>query len=156
MTLENFTAAASLLAAAFAGVAAWLSYRLAKKIRDELKSDEILVAGVLHHPELGHRDHSGCVLQTTLFNKSKRKAFIHNVRVLNRKGEAIHVSWAESIDSVGNPQGGSELIGVVDSVQLFVRHHDGEALSGAVLEVSHSFSPHPLVLKHDVLAGSSR
>jgi hypothetical protein len=119
--VDAITAILALLAAIFAGYAAWQSYRLAKSIRDELKSDEVLVAGILHNPDLLNLDHRNAVIQTTLFNKAKRKAFVHNVVVKNSKGAVIDVDWADKIDEYGNPQGGSNLIGVVDSAQLCIR-----------------------------------
>ena len=73
---EPLTTIFSLLAAVLSGIAAWPSYRLSSSIRNELKSDESLVAGVLGHPSLGHPDHENCVLLTTLFNRSKRKCFV--------------------------------------------------------------------------------
>lgn len=81
----------SMLAAILSGICAWLSYRPAMSIRSELKSDEIIVTGTLHNPVLDHPDQQNCVIQTTVFNKSKRKAFISRVRVYNNKNEAIEV-----------------------------------------------------------------
>ena len=52
----------SMLAAILSGICAWLSYRLAMSIRSELKSDEIIVTGVLHNPILGDSDHENCVI----------------------------------------------------------------------------------------------
>jgi hypothetical protein len=151
--LEAITAILALLAALFAGYAAWLSYRLAKSIRDELKSDEVLIGGVLHNPDLLHPDHQNAVIQTTLFNKAKRKAFVHAVVVKNSKGEIVDVDWADRIDQYGNPQGGSNLIGVVDSAELCIRTRDGQALREVTVEVSHSFPNSPLVLRYSIDPG---
>lgn len=48
------TLAASLaaLAAVFSGLCAFLSYRLARKIQNELKADEQIIAGTPIHPTL--------------------------------------------------------------------------------------------------------
>jgi hypothetical protein len=151
--IEALTTILAMLAAIFAGYAAWLSYRLAKSIRDELKSDEVLVAGVLHNPDLRHPDHQNAVLQTTIFNKSKRKAFIHAVTVTDHRGREIEVDWADRIDDVGNPQGGSNLIGVVDSTQLCIRNRLGEAFRDVSVEVSHSLPNSPLRLKYSIDPG---
>ena len=39
-------------AAIIAAVCAYLSYRLSKGIYDEIKSDEVIIPGPLHHPGL--------------------------------------------------------------------------------------------------------
>lgn len=151
--VEAITAIFALMAALFAGYAAWLSYRLAKSIRDELKSDEVLVAGVLHNPDLLHPDHRNAVIQTTLFNKAKRKAFVHRVIVKNSKGELVEADWADKIDQHGNPQGGANLLGIVDSVELCIRDREGKALREVTVEVFHSFPNSPLVLKYSIDPG---
>jgi hypothetical protein len=151
--VDAITAILALLAAIFAGYAAWQSYRLAKSIRDELKSDEVLIAGILHNPDLLNLDHRNAVIQTTLFNKAKRKAFVHNVVVKNSKGAVIDVDWADKIDEYGNPQGRSNLIGVVDSAQLCIRDRDGKAFREVTVEVLHSFPNSPLVLKYSIEPG---
>jgi hypothetical protein len=76
---SSITAILSALAAIFSGICAFLSYKLSSKIRAELKSDEKLIVSKIDHPGLGHIDHDKCVLWCTLFNKSKRKAFINRV-----------------------------------------------------------------------------
>ena len=136
----------SMLAAILSGICAWLSYRLAMSIRSELKSDEIIVTGVLHNPILGHSDHENCVIQTTVFNKSKRKAFISQVQVYNKKNEVVAVTWSDSIDSIGNISGRSELIGIVDSTLLYIRQNDGEAFREVRVEITHSFDTNPITL----------
>lgn len=150
---EPLTTIFSLLAAVLSGIAAWLSYRLSSSIRNELKSDESLVAGVLGHPSLGHPDHENCVLLTTLFNRSKRKCFVSRVRVLDKRGAEIEVDWAKSIDPLGNPQGRSELIGIVDEASLCIRRRDGLAFRDALVEVTHSFDTRPLVLEYEMGPG---
>ena len=78
MLQSTSTLAASLaaLAAILSGLCAFLSYRLARKIQDDLKTDERMVAGTPIHPDLREDAHSACVIQCTLFNKSKRKAYV--------------------------------------------------------------------------------
>jgi len=143
----------SLLAAVLSGIAAWLSYRLTKSIRDELKSDELIVAGVLEHPRLSHPDHENCVLQTTLFNKSKRKCVISKVQVFDVENSEISVDWAESIDHCGNPQDRGQLIGIVDKAVLYIRRHDGRAFRNAVVHVTNTFDNKPLILTYEMEAG---
>jgi hypothetical protein len=150
---EPLTTVFSFVAAVLSGIAAWLSYRLASSIRNELKSDETLAAGVLDHPVLAHPDHENCVLQTTVFNKSKRKCVISKVQVFDGKGAEIEVDWAERIDSLGNPQGRSQLIGVVDEATICIRRRDGSAFRDALVHIVHSFDSKPLTLTYEMAAG---
>jgi hypothetical protein len=140
----------AVLAALASGISAWRSYRLARELRFELKSDETLVAGVLAHPGLSHSDHENCVLQTTVFNKSKRKCVVSNVQVFGARGSEILVDWAASISSLGEPLDRSQLIGVVDGATLYVRRRDGLAFTTASVHITHSFSTMPLVLGYEM------
>lgn len=153
---QYFTAALSMLAAVFAGIAALGSYRLARQIRDELASDERVVAGQLHHPTLADPRHSPTVIQTTLFNKSKRKAVITSVLLKDSKGKALDVDWSDEIDVYGNPQGGAMLFGIVDSKQVYIRKRDGTAIVAAVVEIYHSFANSPLRVPFEMEAGWDR
>lgn len=148
------TLAASLaaLAAIFSGLCAFLSYRLARKIQYELKTDERIVAGTPIHPHLRVQAHFACVIQCTLFNKSKRKAYINAVSVHDCQGTKIDVTWSDSIDECGNPQNPSQLIGLVDTGSLFIRKNDGEEIDYARIVISHSFSDTPLDVIFDPLA----
>ena len=150
---EPLTTLFSLLAAVLSGICAWLSFKLARSIRDELKSDEIIVSGVLHNPALSHPDHENCVIRTTLFNKSKRKAFVSQIRMFDSKNSEIDIAWSNTIDAYGNPQDRSGLLGIVDSTSLCIRRNDGLAIRSARVEVSHSFSTTPMVLTYDMGPG---
>lgn len=143
------TATLSALAAIFSGACAFLSYRLATNIRNELKSDERIVCGIPIHPVLRERTHSESVIQCTLFNKSKRKAFLSAVAAYDRKGEKIDVTWSNEIDSLGNPQNPCQLVGIVDSCSLFVRRNDGGNFDYGRLAISHSFSDATITLIFD-------
>jgi hypothetical protein len=139
------------LATGFFGVCGYL---LSKKIQNELKGDEVLIAGVLQNPSLSHPDHENCVIQTKFFNKSKRKAYINKVMAFDAKGEEIEITWSDQIDKYGNPQGTAQLIGVVDSAWLCMRRNDGEAFRSTRIEITHSFDHlKPLVLSYDIAAG---
>ena len=149
------------------GIAPWLAlvvsvvtgffgirgFLLSKKIQSELKGDEVLIPGVLHNPSLSHPDHENCVIQTTLFNKSKRKVYINKVQAFDAKGEEIEVTWSDRIDQYGNPQGGSQMIGVIDSTWLCIRRNDGLAFRDVRVEVTHSFDTRPMVLIYEMGAG---
>lgn len=139
-TVSTLTASLATLAAIFSGAGAFLSYRLARKIQDELKSDERIVAGTPIHPDLREHAHSACVVQCTLFNKSKRKAFVNAVSVHDRRGTKIDVTWSDEIDHLGNPQNPCQLIGLVDACPLFIRKNDGEEMEYTRIAISHSFS----------------
>lgn len=50
--LPAVTSIASVLAAIFSGWCAYLSYKLSARLREEMKSDETLIASKLIHPGL--------------------------------------------------------------------------------------------------------
>lgn len=152
-TTSTLAATLSALAAIFSGTSALFSYRLARKMQDELKTDERIVAGTPIHPDLRERAHSESVVQCTLFNKSKRKAYIDSVSLYDRKGARIDVTWSNEIDHLGNPQNPCQLIGIVDACSLFARRNDGEPIGYARIELSHSFSKVPMNVVFDPVAG---
>ena len=147
--LIEITSVASVLAAVFSGLCAWLSYKLSRKIRDEMKSDEIVLVSKTIHPGLQTPAHDQCVITCTLFNKSKRKVYVNKVRAFHRNGDPIPVSWSNEIDDYGNPQRPCELIGIVDSQELYVRRNDGNEMDFCRLEVHHSFSTEPVTAVFD-------
>lgn len=126
---------AAIVAAAFA----FLSYRHSKNIYDEIKSDEIIIPGLLHHPGLFVEDHNDCVLRCTLFNKSKRKAYIDSVKAFDTKGSKIAITWSNAIDHLGNVQNPTGLFGLEDSANLLMRRNDGEEFGETTVLVRHSF-----------------
>ena len=128
-------------------------FLLSKTIQSELKSDEVLIPGELYNPSLMHPDHENCVIQTTLFNKSKRKAHIFKVQAFDAKGLEIDIAWSDRIDQYGNPQGRERMIGVIDSSALCIRRNDGSAFRSARVEISHSLNAKPLILKYEIDAG---
>jgi len=137
------------LAAILSGLCAFFGYKLMRKIQDEMKSDERIIIGTPIHPELKKLKHGQCVLMCALFNKSKRKAFIDSVEAFDRQGEVVDVTWAGEIDLIGTPQNPSQLIGVVDSANLYVRRADGKAVEYMELWVGHSFSNEPSAIIYD-------
>lgn len=148
------TLAASLaaLAAILSGLCAFLSYRLARKIQDDLKTDERIVAGTPIHPDLRDHAHSASVIQCALFNKSKRKAYVNAVAAFDGRGTKIDVTWSDEIDQLGNPKNPCQLIGLVDACQLFIRKNDGEGMEYARITISHSFSDTPMDVIFDPTA----
>ena len=147
-TLLAATAIAAMLAAAFSARSAFLTYRLSKKIQDDLKADEIVITGPLLNPSLPHETHSNCVVVCTLFNKSRRKAYVHSVRAMDEDREAIDISWASSIDQHGNPQEPFGLVGLIDSVNLYVRRKDGQGIDCMSLEIGYSLPNSPATVTY--------
>jgi len=153
LTTSTLAAPLSALAAIISGTFAFLSYRLARKMREELKTDERIVAGTPIHPALHEFAHSHSVVQCTLFNKSKRKAYIDSVSLYARTGAIIDATWSNEIDHLGSPQNSCQLIGIVDACSLFARRNDGERIDYARIEISHSFSKVPITVVFDPMAG---
>ncbi len=135
-----FTATLSALAAVFSATTAYRSFQLACSIQEDMKSDERLIIGAVAHPALRERSHAEAVIQIPIFNKSKRKAYIDGLSVYDRASKPIDVTWSEKIDNLGNPEHPSKLVGVIDSVTLYIRRNDGEELNYARVLFSHSFS----------------
>ena len=152
-TLALATAIPAMLAAVFSASCAFLSYRLSRRIRDDLKRDETVVVGQLHKPDLREGDHRRCVVACTLFNKSRRKTYVDSVRALDENREEIDVKWAPRIDHVGNPQEPFGLVGVVDSINLYVRRNDSENIDYMALEIRHSFPDSPATIVYNAGAG---
>lgn len=150
--LTEVTSVASVLAAVFSGLCAWLSYKLSTKIRDEMKSDERIILSKLNYPGLPTQEHDKCVLACTLFNKSKRKAFVNEVRAYNRSNKELSITWSNRINLQGNPQKPFELLGIVDTEDLFLRQDNGEEIDFCRLEVFHSFSSEPITALFDPYA----
>lgn len=142
----------STLAAIFSGWCAYLSFKLSVKLREEMKSDERLIVSKVIHPGLAVRDHDNCVIKCNIFNKSKRKAFINNVQAYDRKNAPIDITWSNRINQLGNPENPCQLIGIVDTEELFVRQNGGEEISYCRLEIFHSFSSLPTTAIFDQYA----
>ena len=151
--LDTLLAGAAMLAAVVSACYAFLSYRLSKGIQNDLKRDERVVVGPLRHPDLSNENHRHCVVACTLFNKSHRKAFVNSVRALDENREEIDIKWASRIDHLGNPQEPFGVVGVVDSVNLYVRRNDGAEIDYVALEIKHSFPDSPVAVKYDPGAG---
>ncbi|MGW8158424.1 MAG: toll/interleukin-1 receptor domain-containing protein [Desulfoprunum sp.] len=116
-------------------------------IRDgnEESSYEPLVLSKLVHPGLMTPAHNNCVIRGRLFNKSKQKGVIDKLQAYDRNGAHLIVTWSNRIDQYGNPENPCELIGIVDSEDIFVRQNNGEEIEYCKLEVYHSLSDGPLI-----------
>jgi hypothetical protein len=145
--------AVAAIAAIVASACAFLSYRLSKGIYDEIKSDEVIVAGPLHHPGLSETSNDNCVLRCALFNKSKRKAYINSVKALNKNGKNIEITWSDSIDHIGNIRNPLGLLGIENSINLFIRRNDGKEFDETVIKIDHSFSSRALYITFDPIEG---
>lgn len=138
--MSIFTATLAALAAAFSAATAFRSYKLARSLQEEAKSDERIFIGKISHPGLATRAHDDCVLQVPLFNKSKRKACVTELTVYDSKGKPISVAWSEAIDHLGNVQDPGNLVGITDAKTIYVQQNDAETFEYARLLFAHSFS----------------
>lgn len=134
------------LAAVLSGICAFLSYLLSRALWQELKSDERILSSEPIHPNLNTREHSLCVLQFTLFNKSKRKAFISSLKVRDNQDQQIEVDWSDNINEYGNPISPRQIAGIVDATPIFIRRRTGQPINVAVIEIHHSFPDSPVVV----------
>jgi len=148
-TTSLLAAVLSALAAIFSGFCAFFSYRLSGKIRDELKSDEKLIVSRIIHPGLAVDGQNKCVIKCNLFNKSKRKAFVNRVTAYDKKDKLMDVSWSNRTNEYGFPLSPCELIGIVDTEELFIRHNMGDEIDFCRLEIFHSFSKVPITAIFD-------
>ncbi len=141
ITYIDIPTAVAASAAIVASVSAIFSYRLSKNIYDEIKSDEVIISGDLHHPELQSRDYSDCVLRCTLFNKSKRKAFVSSVKAYSiMDGKEIDITWSKESNKLGNIINPTGLLGIDDSINLVFRRNDGLEFQQTRVVLKHSFS----------------
>lgn len=100
--LGDLSTAIAACAAIVAAVCAYFSFRLSKRIYDEIKSDEVIIPGPLHHPGLRVSKNDECVLRCSIFNKSPRKAFIDSVEAFDLEGNKIEITWSDNMDHLGN------------------------------------------------------
>jgi hypothetical protein len=107
-------------------------------------SHRMLILSKLMHPGLPTLDHNNCVITGRLFNKSMQKVVVNRVRAYDRKGKPLNITWSNRIDPYGNPEKPYELIGFVDSEDIFVRQDNGEEIDYCKLEIFHSFSQEPV------------
>jgi len=148
-TASVAAAAFSALTAVISATTAYRSYRLARSIQDDAKSDERLVVGKVSHPDLHTRGHWQPVIQIPVFKKSKRKAYVDGLAAYDRKNKPIQVTWSDEIDDLGIPQHPSELVGLVDSATLYVRASVDKEIEYARILISHSFSETKQVIIFD-------
>lgn len=139
----------TIVSASVAAIAAVGSCALAWVIYGEHKSDEVLVSGPIHRPELKNPEHSKPVLHCTLLNKSRRKAYIDAVEAYDQDNQRIAITWSSAIDHIGTVQNPGGLLGIVDTIDLFLRRNDGAEFRAAKVLVRHSFKGSPLELRFD-------
>ncbi|MDO6565376.1 hypothetical protein Q4488_18550 [Amphritea sp. 1_MG-2023] len=144
----NIATLIATVSAVIAAASAFFSYRLSKRIYDEIKSDEALVASKLQHPNLQEYDHYKSVLYFTLLNKSHRKVTITSIKAFDRKNNEIEIKWSSSIDSLGNIKNSTGLLGLKDSTEIFIRRNDGESYFITTFHIKHSFDETELVLDY--------
>lgn len=138
-------------AAIIAAASAFLSYLLSRNIYQELKSDEVIIPGPPHHPNLQTREHRDCVLRFSLFNKSKRKAYVTSVSAFDHNGKRIEITWSDIIDELGNIIDPKGLIGIENEKYFAIRRNDGEEFDQTIIKVIHSFKKDELTISYDPL-----
>ncbi|RZB35986.1 MAG: hypothetical protein SRB2_02584 [Desulfobacteraceae bacterium Eth-SRB2] len=116
---------------------------------NEKISNETLVISKLIHPGLQDRSHNNCVITGRLFNKSNQKVVINKVKAYDHNSKPLNITWSNQIDQYGNPEKPYELIGFVDSEDIFIRQNNGEEIEYCKLEIFHSFSQEPLTCVFD-------
>jgi hypothetical protein len=150
--LGDISTAIAASAAIVAAVCAYISYRLSRRIYDEVKSDEVIIPGPLHHPGLRVRDHDKCVLRCAVFNKSQRKDYINCVEAFDSKGVRIEITWSDSMDDLGNILNPTGLLGITDAINLSMRRNDGEEFGKTTIFIQHSFSSRKIEIVYDPYA----
>lgn len=138
-------------AAVVAAVSAFFSYRLSKKIYDEIKSDQTIIVGPPHHPVLEVTAHYYCVLRFSLFNKSNRKAYVTSVTAFDTKGKRIEIKWSNQIDKLGNVLDPKGLVGIENEAYMAIRRNDGQEFGQTTIRISHSFSEEDVFITYDPL-----
>ncbi len=143
----------SALATIFLAIWGFRKYKLSKKIRDEQKSDETIIVSKFIRANLEVPDHDKCVIKCTIFNKSKRKAYISKVNVYGKSNvkdkDLLNVAWSNKINDFGEPIDSDELIGIVDKEELYIRQDTGEEIDFCRIEIFHSFSSTPITTFFD-------
>lgn len=153
LNLTNFVALIAASAAIVAAVSACFSYLLSKRIYEEVKSDEMLIAGRPHRVGLLEKGHDNPLLRVGLFNKSSRKAYVTTVKVHDQKGQQIPVTWSNAISQIGNIENPTGLLGIVNTENIYIRRNDGAEFKEVSIMISHSFSPTELILNFDPYQG---
>jgi hypothetical protein len=141
------TACAAIIAAS----SAFLSYLLSRNIYQEIKSDEVIIPGPPHHPDLQTMAHRDCVLRFSLFNKSKRKAYVTSISAFDSNGKRIEITWSDKIDKLGNIIDPKGLIGIENETYFAIRRNDGEEFNQTTIRIIHSFRKDELTLSYDPL-----
>ena len=112
------------------------------------QSDGLIISRLIH-PGLPVPDHNECVIEGRFFNKSNQKVVIDKVKVYDRDGKTLNVTWSNCIDKFGNPEKPYELIGIIDSENIFIRQDNGEEIDCCKVEIFHSLSDTPLIVFFD-------
>ena len=146
----EYTTLTATICAVIAAGSAFFSYRLSRSINDAIKSDEVVIASKIQHPELKEKEHSKSVLYFTLLNKSQRKASITSLKVFDHKNNEIDVEWSNSIDTLGNVQNSTGVLVLKDSVEVFIRRNDGDSYNfPTTVRIKHSFHENELVITYN-------
>lgn len=144
------TAVAALIGAVGALANFWLTLRSHRTAA----RDERIILGPLDHPYTSVRnlEHARAVVSCAVFNKGRRRALIEEVLAFDEHGKPVDVTWAGTIDDLGNPLEPRSFVGIGDSSRLYVRRSDGTIIHYLRLEISHSFAESPCTAIFDPTA----
>lgn len=148
--IQAYTAVASTITAILSSFCAIISVNLARKIYQEAKDDEKLIASDFKKPGLRQPEHDSSVITCNLFNLSKRKMYIESI-TMKEGNEEKRISWSSSIDDFGNPTRANHMFGIENNGYLFIRKKDGNRIVNCEIKIYHSFSKTPIVKHYNEL-----
>lgn len=128
----------STLSALATSYMAWLVCR-------EKKDDERLIFGECYHPpHIKDTTHRESVIAFRVFNKSRRRAYIHGIKAVEEK-KTVEIWWSSSINDLGSPLDESSLVGIIDSEIIFICKKVFGEIYTMTLEVTYHFDKDPKV-----------
>lgn len=149
----EISATIAAVAAIVAAVSAIFSYQLSRRIYNEVKSDEEIIPGPIHRVGLQEQDHDDALVRITLFNKSARKAYVTQIKVIDQDDQQTSVTWSNSISSLGKIENPTGLLGIINSENIYIRQNSGSKFRVITVFITHSHSKEPLVVKFDPYQG---
>ena len=145
----DYMALIAAIAAIVAAACAYLSYRQSKNIYDEIISDQVIIPGPLHHPDLDEIKHKECVICCTLFNKSHKNAYINTVIAFDENNQQIPITWSDEINKHGKIVNPTGLLGIKDNIDLCIRRDDGVEFKKSSVKITNSFNDKVIELHFD-------
>ena len=113
-----------------------LTAYLAWKVFQDTKDDEQLFFGDCHHaPTITSASHACTVVCTNIFNKSRRKAYIEEVKA-TENGSPVDIDWGTAISELGAICSLGQF-GITDCGTLYVCKQEEEDILCIELEVTY-------------------